>query len=75
MLMVRPDCDTSADGVPWLLKAALEKVGFGTTVKVTWLLGVACKMVAELEVGRMLGRIEMGIVCTAPALCSELCIS
>lgn len=76
VLMVRPVCETSEDGVPWLLTAALGKLGFGTTVKVTWLLGVACKMVPGLEVGMICpGRIEMGTVCTAPAPCSGLCIS
>lgn len=72
-LMVRPVCGTSEDGVPWLLTAALGKLEFGTTVKVTWLLG---KMAAGLEVERICpGRIEMGTVCTAPAPCSGLCIS
>lgn len=76
VLMVRPVCETSEDCVPWLLTAALGKLEFGTTVKVTWLLGVACRMVAGLEVDRICpGMIEMGTVCTAPAPCSELCIS
>lgn len=76
VFMFRPVCETSGDGVPWLLTAALGKLEFGTTVKVTWLLGVACKMVAGLEVESICpGRIEMGTVCTAPAPCSELCIN